>query len=111
MSKELEELRLQCATAETALDTALEDVRTALTAVAALDAVVARLQAEARDVEFEPVPDRVRAAIDGNLLQRAGYVALRSAEATRRLREIAQGCRDLKGACQQLVQLAAPGEL
>lgn len=106
MMTELEELRILCADADPTLEAALADARGALTQLAALQATVARIQREARDVEFEPVAPAIRAAIDGNLLQRAGYVATRSEEAVKRVRECAQGIRDLRAACQQLVMLA-----
>lgn len=106
MTTELAELHTACAAADAALAAALEDLRGALAQLGALQVTVSRLQREARDVEFEPVPPAVRAAIDGNLLQRTGFLTARLDDATRKLRECAQGTRDLRAACAQLVAVA-----
>lgn len=104
---ELEDLRTHCRAADAQLGAALDDLRAALAALETIGETAARIQREARDVEFEPVPPRVRAHLDGSLLQRTGFVNTRAADAAKKIRELAQGLRDLRADCAALVTLEA----
>lgn len=105
MSLELQELRTKAAAAPPLLDEVSRSLRDAVYSVESLGMLVADLQREARDCEFEEIPAAVRAHLDGRLLQRTGYVANRAQDAARKLRDLAIALRSLREDCEELVTL------
>lgn len=105
MGKELTELREKAAAADAMCTEVLGALRDATTSVHSLTLLAMDLQREAADCEFEELAPAVRAHLDGRLLQRTGYVTVRATELGRKLRDLAQGVRDLQGDCTQLVVL------
>lgn len=103
--KELNELRAKAVEAEPLLAELLVALRDAAATVNGLGLVVADLQREATDCEFEEIPPAVRAHLDGSLLQRTRYVSGRAADLGTRLRDLAAGVRSLRADCATLVAL------
>jgi hypothetical protein len=78
------------------LDRHLETLRAAARAVNALGALASRVQGIAQDADFEsPTPAQRQRLQD--LLQRTGFVNLRSGELATRVRDMHQGASDLRG--------------
>jgi len=74
----------------------LETCRAAARAMNALGALASRVQGAAQDAEFDASAPKQRQPLL-NLLQRTGFVNLRSGELATRLRDIHQGLMDLRG--------------
>lgn len=106
VGKELQELLEQCAAAPSRLERYEAAVRTVLRELNDLVALAATLQKEAADTEFEAVRPDLKAFIDGSLLQRIGFVALRAPQVIATLRPLGQGLRDLRGDCEAMMQRA-----
>ena len=105
MPKELDELRAKAVEADALLEQLLASLRDAAAGVNSLGLLAGDLHREAADCEFEEIPAAVRAHLDGRLLQRTGYVGARAADCARKLRELADGVRNLRRDCAALVAL------
>ncbi len=108
IGKELQELLDQCDAAPAALTQFEAAVRTAMRELNDLVALAARLQKEAADTEFEPVRPDLKAFIDGSLLNRIGFLALRVPAALTTLRQVGDGLRQLRTDCATLSARARP---
>ena len=109
MSQELRELRAKAVEADGVLTDAIAALREAALAVNTLALVVDELKREALDCEFETIAAEVRVHLDGRLLQRTGYVSSRVAQASLKLRELADGVKHLRQDCADMVpMLPAP---
>ncbi len=74
----------------------LETVRAGVRAINALGALASRLQGVAQDAEFDATVPAQRQALQ-DLLQRTGYVNLRSGDLATKMRDLHQGILDLQG--------------
>lgn len=83
-------------------------LRVTLEQASDLQALLAALQKEAADLEFEAtVPAALRTFVDGSLLQRIGFAASRTTTLVATARPLAQGLRDLTADCERTVALAS----
>lgn len=105
MSKELQELRTAAVEADPLLTGILTELREASFAIESLGLLAGRLQREATDCEFEPIPPAVQVHLDGRLLQRTRYIASRVAETGKHLRNLALAVRTLQTDAAALVAL------
>lgn len=99
---QLEELLQAAAESDAPLGVALDALRSATVVVTEVVTRAASLQGEAHDAEFEDLPARTRAHLEGRLLQRTRFVQDRAADLVNRIRDLAQGIRDLRADCAEL---------
>lgn len=80
---------------ESQLADALAGLRQAAKIVNDLGALASTMQRTAQDIEYAPVGAELKSFLDGNYIQRTGFVNKRASEAAELLRQLSRGVVDL----------------